>query len=116
MKPSVFRTHTYRNQSLEYFLDMVNRSQMRYWASDLLAKGLKPDEIRKAVRRAMVACTNNDLDFHRHFHLMYTSSTQGVSFDDCKMTKLGYRLTILNANPQNKYVARFQIKLAQRQI
>ena len=116
MKPSVFRTQTYRNQSLELFLDMVHTSQMTYWASDQLSKGLKPDDIRQAVRRGMMACKNGGLDFHRHFKMMYTSSNQGVSFDDCKRTKLGYRLTILNANPRNKYVARVQIKFAQRQV
>jgi hypothetical protein len=116
MKPSVFRSQIYRNQSLEHFLDMVHASQMTYWASDLLSKGLKPDEIRQAVRRGMMACERGGLDFHRHFKLMYTSSSKGVSFDDCKMSRLGYRLTILNANPRNKYVARVQIKLAQRQV
>ena len=115
MKPSKFRTQPLRHQSLEHFLDMVHASQMNYWASDLLAKGLQPEEIRCAVRRAMIACTSSGEDYHRHFHLMYTSSSQGISFDDCKMTRLGYRLTILNANPSNNYVARVQVKLAQKQ-
>ena len=112
MKPSIFRTQRFRHHALDHFMDMVHSSQMNYWASDLLAKGLKPEEIRCAVRRAMMACTSSGEDYHCHFQLMYTSSTNGVSFDDCKMTRLGYRLTILNANPSNVYVAKVQVKLS----
>lgn len=116
MKPAVFRTRAFRNKSMDEFIDMVNSCQMSYWASDLLDQGLNPDEIRRAVGRAMLACTSAGLDFHGHFKLMYTSADQGVSFDDCKMTRLGYQLTILNASPSNKYVASYQIKLAQSQL
>jgi len=116
MKPAVFRTRAFRSKSMDQFLEMVHSCQMRYWASDLLAKGLTPDEIRNAVRRGMMACTSSGTDYHHHFQLMYTSSSEGVSFDDCKMSRLGYQLTILNASPSNKYVASIQIKLAQSQL
>jgi|GEM_PF-4326239 len=111
MKPSIFQKPNLTHQTLEHFINLVNRCQMKYWASDLLAKNLKPHEIREAVRRAMAACKGGGEEVKHHFQLMYTTSNHGVSFNDCKLSELGYNLTILNANPNNKFVAGFQLKL-----
>ena len=114
MKPSIFRFTAPRQRSLEHFLDLVHSSQMTYWASDLLSKGLKPDDIRRAVQRAMTACKLSGKEVRRHFQPMYTATNQGVAFDDCKLSKLGYALTLLNANVRNKYVAQYQLKMVER--
>ena len=112
MKPSIFRRQQFRHQTLDQFVVAIHQRQMKYWASDLLSKGLKPIEIRQAVRRAMSVCKKNGRDIRKHFQLMYTASNQGVSFDDCRMSRLGFRLTVMNANSNNPFVAKFQLKLA----
>ena len=107
MKHSTVR-RPFRDKIIGDFIDQVQRNQKCHWASDLLSKGLTQDDIRQAMQRAMVSCKQSGLDVELHFQLTHIESDAGSSFDDCKLSKHGYLLTLINANPKNEYVALYQ--------
>lgn len=98
------------NDSLEQFLDVLFYQEMHYLASDLLDKGLSPDDINQAINRAMLAAKTAGVELRQHFIPIYTD-IKGSLVKDCKMSKLGYGLLLLNANTANPMVANWQRQL-----
>jgi len=107
MKYSTLR-RPFRNKAIGRFIDQVQRNQQCYWASDLVLNGLTSDEICQAIQRAMNSCKSSGVDVDVHFQLKHLGSEECSSFNDCKLSKYGYLLTVINANPNNEYVAQFQ--------
>ena len=103
------------SQSFENFLDLLYARQMRYLASDLLNEGLSPADIQTAIRRAITAGKNSGLNIRRHFAPFYTEKN-GVLISDCKLSRLGYALVLLNADPEAPNVARWQVKVAAAEL
>lgn len=97
-------------EALQYIEDLVYGAQMPYLASDLLDRGLAPGEVVEAVRRAMMACERGGLPVRRHFQMVYTSRG-GSLMRDCKLSGLGYALTLLNASPRHPRVAEWQLRV-----
>lgn len=95
---------------LDEFLKAFHSRQLNYLASDLLDKGYEPQDILDAVNRAMKICRNANKRVEEHFMPIY-SGRDGTIIRDCKLSLLGYRLVMLNANPNNPATARFQLKM-----
>lgn len=104
----------YHNQldssGLDGFLDTIFGTQMKFFASDLLSQGLSTEEIMEAVKRAVAAARTSGVPVRQHFQLLYTQTRDGM-VRDCKLTRFGYALTLLNAEPSARVVADFQLKL-----
>ncbi len=100
---------------LEAFEDQYYQAQMPYLASDLLELGLRPSEIIEAVRRAIAACEYGGLRPKHHFLPVY-SARKGMMIRDCKLTQLGYALTMLNASPHHPQIAQWQLRVLQRYL
>lgn len=96
--------------SLEDFLNVLFRQELTYFASDLLAQGLSPSAITEAVRKAMLAARAAELNLQQHFQLMYTATNDSL-IRDCRLSRLGYALVLLNADVKNSLVAKWQIKV-----
>lgn len=107
---TLFHDHYASNDSLDQFLDVLFYREMKYFASDLLEKGLSPEEIQQAVNRAMLAGKTAGLVIRQHFTIVYTQF-QGGLLKDCKLSKLGYALVLLNARPSSPVVANWQLQV-----
>jgi len=97
-------------EPLNDFLNQVYRSQMNYLASDLLQQGLSSSEIKSAIQRAMTIADSSGIDTQQHFMPVFTHHQSGI-IRDCKLTKMGYGMVILNANPENPIVGKWQTKI-----
>jgi len=100
------------SDSIDQFFDAFNTAQMTYLASDLLKNGVSGEEISKALVRAFRAGEAAGLDIREHFLPIYTQGVEGV-FNDCKLSKLGFGLMILNADTNVPAIAKYQVQLLQ---
>ncbi|WP_299210204.1 hypothetical protein [uncultured Dokdonia sp.] len=108
---TILQKSTYdRADSLDYFLDLYHRLNMRFWASDLLEKGLSPKQINEAVRTAIKIANSSGLETRKHFKPMFNGTREGV-IQDCKLSLLGYGLVLLNADSDLSVVGTFQVSL-----
>jgi hypothetical protein len=98
------------DDSFENFRYNYFSGQMPHLASDLLDKGLTPQEIVNAVRRAMVISRTAGLDVQCHFQPLYTTY-EGMLVRDCKMTSFGLALVLLNAKANLPEVASMQVEM-----
>ncbi len=95
---------------LDDFLQTFYSRQLNFLASDLLDKDYSPEDIVVALKKAMKICRKAGMDVDQHFMPLYTGR-DGTSICDCKLSLVGYRLLLLNANPDNPATAAFQMKL-----
>ena len=100
------------NEILDDFLQAYYGKRMSYFASDLLKEGFSPEEIMSAVRRAMGICRSGGMEVRQHFQLVYTT-LEGAIVRDCKLTRFGYALVLLNGPASNEMVANWQMQLVQ---
>ena len=110
MNLTIYHSTETVNEILDDFLQAYYGKQMSFFASDLLKEGLSPEEIMTAVRRAMAICRSNDTDLRKHFQLVYTT-LNGAIVRDCKLSRLGYALVLLNGPSSNAVVANWQLQL-----
>lgn len=97
-------------ESLDNFIDQFHNSQMKYFASDLLEAGLSPLDIQEALKRAMTIGRTSGLEIRQHFSPVYTQS-KGQIIKDCKLSKLGYAMILMNARPDKIAVSDWQINV-----
>ncbi len=97
-------------ESLEDFLDALRSRRMKYLASALLEQGFEPKDIVEALRRAMAACRAAGYEVGEHFKPVY-SSYRGSLVRDCKLTRMGYMLTVINGRPDLELTAKWQSRL-----
>lgn len=101
------------NDDIFYIKEFVNSyyaNSLKYRASDLLKIGLSSNDLQIAIRKALTVCRTAGHSVNRHFLPIYISNANGM-IRDCKLSKLGYMLVIVNAKIQNTSVANFQMKV-----
>lgn len=96
--------------SIEDFLDRYYSVNMRYWASDLLDKGLSPKQINDAVVVAIKIASASGLEIRKHFKPML-SGTRHELIQDCRLSRLAFGLVLLNADSNLAAVGAFQLGL-----
>ena len=111
MEVIVYQKQYKNNNTIDDFINSIYHMGMKHLASDLLAKGVNPEDIKIAVKKAILATENSGLNIKKHFQPVI-SVKNGTSFIDCRLSKLGYSLVLLNAEPKNQYIAAFQVKVA----
>lgn len=99
-----------RDKVIDDFLDAYFIRQMKYLASDLIQEGLRPTEIASAVERAILVSKAANLSIRRHFSPVYTQ-LNGHIIKDCRLSRIGYGLVLLNARPDHPLVAEWQLNL-----
>ncbi len=113
MEVIVYQKQYKNNSTIDDFINSIYHRGMKHLASDLLAKGVHPEDIKIAVKKAIVASENSGLDVKKHFQPVI-SVKNGTSFIDCRLSELGYSLVLLNIEPKSKYIAAFQVKVANK--
>lgn len=104
-KKQLPETFHYRGQGQE------NYRELKHLASELIDFGIeKPEEIEKAVRKAIRVIKTLQMNEKSHF-LPVLVCRDGQIIRDWKLSVLAQKLVILNASPDNPYVARLQLKL-----
>lgn len=100
------------HMSLSNFLDLLFASKMKFLSSDLLYEGMSIIEIQSAVKKAMVVCKMAKLELRKHFLPVYTE-IEGTLIKDCKLSRMGYGLVLLNIQKPNITSAMWQINVLQ---
>ena len=67
MEIAIFKREYRRANSIAHFMDFYYALQMKHLASDLLEKGLSPQQIVDAVGRAIKAAESSGIDTDKHF-------------------------------------------------
>jgi hypothetical protein len=96
--------------TIHNFMDLYYSLQMEYLASDLLKKGLLPNQISDAVTIAIKIANSSGISARKHFMPIYSAINQEI-MRDCKLSHLGYGLVLMNANPNLSIVADFQLSI-----
>ncbi|HFA51473.1 MAG TPA: damage-inducible protein D [Bacteroidetes bacterium] len=110
MEVIIYRKEYDVQEEMQHFRDLCFSSGMKYLASDLLKEGLSPKGISDAVRRAMTAGRAGGMDLQQHFCPVYTQ-VGGMLFKDCKLSRLGYALVLLNADVSLPAAAKWQLRV-----
>jgi len=108
MEVIIYQKNYNRNESIERFFDLLYSNEMNHFASDLLHEGLSIDDIQNAINRAVLVGISSGLNIRKHFAPMYTKVNQQI-FRDCKLTKVGYALVLINARPDSKVTGKWQM-------
>ena len=113
MKVVLYQHDRVGSSALDDFLDVYFTNRMEYFASGLLDIGLSPKDINTALKRAIIAAKSAGFEVRQHFHHQY-SDYQGTTIGDCKLSRLGYGLLLMNANVEMPAVANWQVQLLQK--
>jgi hypothetical protein len=92
------------------FMDFYHSLQMTHLASDLLEKGLSHEQISDAVIMAAKIATSSGIDRRKHFMPIYSARDHEI-IKDCKLSRVGYGLVLMNANPNLSIVGDFQVSI-----
>tara|TARA_R110000751_G_scaffold104774_1_gene200365 strand:- start:568 stop:927 length:360 start_codon:yes stop_codon:yes gene_type:complete len=102
-------TKTYNEaDAIHNFMDMYHSLHMTHLASDLLKKGLSPDQITDAVATAIKIAKTSGIKTNKHFMPVYSGINEEI-IQDCKLSHLGYGLVIMNADKNSPLVGNFQV-------
>ncbi len=113
MELIVFQKQYAKSDAAQEFVNKIYQKDMTYLASELLDNGVHPDDIKLAVKKAMLSIDKVGLKTNKHFQPV-VSAKNGTTFLDCRLSKMGFFMVVLNAEPKNNYIAHFQVKMAQQ--
>jgi len=104
----------YSNEVIKQFLESVLDLDLKYLASDLTNYGFSlSNDLDEAVERAIGICRTAEVSIRQNFKPIYIYG-DGQLICDWRISELGRKLIILNANPSNPLVAIFQLQMIQR--
>ena len=101
--------------SIDNFMTFYYNLDMNYLASDLLDKGLSPQQITDAVLKAIKIGKSSGIEIRKHFMPVFTEVNKEV-ISDCKLSQLGYGLVLLNADAELSAVGKWQVKVLETYI
>lgn len=96
--------------TIHNFMDLYYSINMKYLASDLLDKGLSPQQITDAVAMAIRVARSSGIKVHKHFLPVFSGIGHGI-IQDCRLSHLGYGLVLMNADASLSAVGDFQVSL-----
>lgn len=98
-------------QKILDFIEAIYSKDIQYYASDFLEEFEIEDEtIETAIERAINACSSLKIPYCFHFKKIYIVE-QNYIHADWKLSSLGCYLTVVNCDPSNHLVAKFQASL-----
>ena len=98
---------------LENFRNLYHGGSMKYLASDLLNEGISLPDIAVALKRAMMTIKVCGLEMDEHFIPVYTQIQHDI-VKDCKLSRFGYALVILNTRTDNLIAAELQVEVLKK--
>ena len=101
--------------SFDYFQSLMFGSQLKYLASDLLNEGLTMEDVEEAIHRAMLMSRSAGMNLRKHFMPIYVDRG-GAILRDCKTSRLGLAMILLNTNPEVAIAGKFQLKVLGKYI
>ena len=101
--------------SIDNFMNFYYNLHMNYLASDLLNKGFSPQQITDAVLKAMKIGKSSGIEIRKHFIPVFTQVNKEI-VSDCKLSRFGYGLVLLNADAELLAVGEWQIKVLKAYI
>lgn len=110
MKLIIYTERYHVSHAVHNFMDFYYSINMTYLASDLLDKGLSPEQITDAVEVAIKIANSSGIEAHKHFMPVYSGREQGV-IKDCKLSHLAYNLVLMNADATLHAVGEFQVNV-----
>ncbi|WP_281542232.1 hypothetical protein [Maribacter aestuarii] len=96
--------------SIENFMDFYYSLRLRFLASDLLYKGLTPKQISDAVLKAVNVGKSSGMNIRAHFKPVFSSIEKEI-ITDCKLSRLGYGLVLMNAETKLSVVGKWQLEV-----
>ena len=96
--------------AIDDFMGFYYSLNMKFLASDLLKDGLTPFAIEKAFMRATKIARSSGIEVQKHFMPVYIELNKTI-VKDCKLSKLGYAMVLLNADPEYAVVGQWQLKV-----
>lgn len=106
----IYQKEYHQADAIEHFLGFYYNLKLSHLASDLLEEGLSPKQISDAVLKAIKVGKSSGLEIRQHFMPVFTDLKREI-ISDCKLSQLGYGLVLLNADPDQKAVGKWQIKV-----
>lgn len=108
MEISIYKSTYNPIDSIEAFFSLYYSLQMDYLASDLLDQGLSSKQISDAVTKAIKVAKSSELEIRKHFMPVFSQRDKAV-INDCKLSKMGYGLVILNLDTNHSLVSKLQV-------
>ena len=115
MELLIYKNKYEKPDVINNFLDFYYYIHLNYLASDLLKKGLSPNQISEAVLKAIKIGKSSGLEIRKHFMPVFTDKNKEI-INDCKLSKLAYGLVLLNASPDLSSVGKWQIEVLEKFI
>ncbi|GEO21182.1 hypothetical protein [Cyclobacterium qasimii] len=113
MQVSIYKSDPQSAESIDNFMDYYYNLRMHFLASDLLYKGLSPQQIHDAVVKAMKVAKSSKMNIREHFKPVFSSIDKEV-ISDCKLSRLGYGLVLMNAETNLSVVGEWQRKVLEK--
>ncbi|WP_158976449.1 hypothetical protein [Cellulophaga sp. L1A9] len=110
MQISIYQQENRTADTIDNFMEFYYGLRMHFFASDLLYQGLSPKQISDAVTKAMSIAKSSKLNLREHFRPVFSSMANEV-ISDCKLSRLGYGLVLLNAETKLSVVGEWQLKV-----
>ncbi|NJB72222.1 hypothetical protein GGR42_002713 [Saonia flava] len=110
MEIAIFTKEYKTSDSIANFMDFYYSLRMRYLASDFLDKGLSPKQITDGVVQAMRAGRSSGIDLRQHFMPIFSGMNKEI-IRDCKLSRLGYALVLMNADARLTEVGKWQLEV-----
>jgi hypothetical protein len=110
MKLQIYSKEYDRADSINNFISFYYNLRMNFLASDLLGKGLSPEQITDAIIKAIKVGESSGIEVQKHFMPVFTQRN-GEIISDCKLSQLGYGLLLLNADSELPAVGEWQVKI-----
>ena len=113
MQVSIYKQERHTADSIDNFMDFYYGLRMHFFASDLLYKGLSPEQISDAVAKAMSVAKSSKMNLREHFRPVFSSIDKEI-ISDCKLSRLGYGLVLMNAESKLAVVAKWQRSILEK--
>ncbi|MGO3719876.1 MAG: hypothetical protein ACTJGD_11125 [Mesonia hippocampi] len=110
MEISIYKSSYHPVDSIEAFFSLYFSLQMNYLASDLLEQGLSAKQIADAVAKAIQVAKSSELEIREHFMPVFSERNKAI-INDCKLSKMGYGLVVLNADSNHALVSKLQVSI-----
>jgi hypothetical protein len=110
MQLLIYEREYHQSDAIKNFLNFYYNLQLKHLASDLLDEGLTPNQISDAIIKAINVGKSSGLEIKQHFMPVFTDLKKEI-INDCKLSKLGYGLVLLNADIDVLTVGKWQIKV-----
>lgn len=99
------------------FIEAIEQLEMRFSAASMEHFYESDKELGMAIKRAMTICRNLGFPLEQHFSKRYLSYNESHTLIiDWQMSKTAYCLTLMNGDPSNPMVGRFQWELLKNMV